>query len=104
VRRKAQYSIGGVLECAPLRVWAAHETARVHFIDSQRGCCEKIEIVHASSEAEIDAAFATLRGMRASALLVQLDAFLINKRIVALAARDVLPTMYQTRSWSPRVG
>ena len=58
---------------------------------------EKIEIVHASSEAEIDAAFDTLRGMRASALLVQPDAFLINKRVVALAARDALPAMYQTR-------
>ena len=58
---------------------------------------EKIEIVHASSEAEIDAAFGRLRGIRASALLVQPDAFLINKRIVALAARDALPAMYQTR-------
>jgi len=58
---------------------------------------EKIEIVHASSEAEIDAAFDRLRGIRASALLVQPDAFLINKRIVALAARDALPAMYQTR-------
>ena len=57
---------------------------------------EKIEIVHASSEAEIDAAFDRLRGIRASALLVQPDAFLINKRIVALAARDALPAMYQT--------
>jgi putative tryptophan/tyrosine transport system substrate-binding protein len=47
--------------------------------------------------AEIDDAFDTLRGMRASALLVQPDAFLINKRIVALAARDALPAVYQTR-------
>jgi putative ABC transport system substrate-binding protein len=58
---------------------------------------EKIEIVHASSEAEIEAAFDTLRGMRASALLVQPDAFLNNKRIVAFAAREALPAMYQTR-------
>src|SRR5215470_8736007 len=57
----------------------------------------KVEIVHASSEAEIDAAFVRLRGIRASALLVQPEAFLINKRIVALAARDALPAMYQTR-------
>jgi putative ABC transport system substrate-binding protein len=58
---------------------------------------EKIEVVHASSEAEIDAAFDMLRGMRVSALLAQPDAFLINKRIVTLAARDALPAMYQTR-------
>ena len=66
-------------------------------LDAAQKLGEKIEIVHASSEAEIDAAFDTLRGMRASALLVQGDAFLINERIVALAARDALPAMYQTR-------
>ena len=66
-------------------------------LDAAQKLGEKIEIVHASSEAEIDAAFDRLRGIRASALLVQPDAFLINKRIVALAARDALPAMYQTR-------
>jgi putative ABC transport system substrate-binding protein len=66
-------------------------------LDAAQKLGEKIEIVHASSEAEIDAAFDTLRGMRANALLVQPDAFLINKRVVALAARDTLPAMYQTR-------
>jgi putative ABC transport system substrate-binding protein len=66
-------------------------------LDAAQKLGEKIEIVHASSEAEIDAAFDTLRGMRASALLVQPDAFLNNKRIVALAARDALPAMYQAR-------
>jgi putative ABC transport system substrate-binding protein len=66
-------------------------------LDAAQKLGEKIEIVHASSEAEIDAAFDTLRGIRASALLVQPDAFLNNKRIVALAARDALPAMYQDR-------
>jgi putative tryptophan/tyrosine transport system substrate-binding protein len=66
-------------------------------LDAAQKVGEKIEIVHASSEAEIDAAFDTLRGVRASALLVQPDAFLINKKIVALAARDALPAMYQSR-------
>ena len=66
-------------------------------LDAAQKIGQKIEIVHASSEAEIDTAFDTLRSMRASALLVQPDAFLINKRIVVLAARDALPAMYQTR-------
>jgi putative ABC transport system substrate-binding protein len=66
-------------------------------LDAAQKVGEKIEIIHASSEAEIDAAFDALRGMRASALLVQGDAFLINKRIVALAARDALPALYQVR-------
>ena len=57
----------------------------------------RMEIVHASSEAEIDAAFDRVRELHAGALLVQPDAFLINKRIVLLAARDAVPTMYQVR-------
>jgi putative ABC transport system substrate-binding protein len=66
-------------------------------LDAARKLGEKIEIVHASSEVEIDPAFEALREMGASALLVQPDTFLINKRIVALAARDALPAMYQVR-------
>jgi putative ABC transport system substrate-binding protein len=57
----------------------------------------RMEIVHASSEAEIDAAFDRVREMRAGALLAQPDAFLNNKRIVSLAARDAVPAMYQVR-------
>jgi putative ABC transport system substrate-binding protein len=66
-------------------------------VDAAQKLGEKIEIVHASSDAEIDAAFDTLRGIGASALLVQPDAFLVNKRIVALAAQNALPTLYQAR-------
>jgi ABC-type uncharacterized transport system substrate-binding protein len=66
-------------------------------VDAAQKIGKKIEIVHASSDEEVDAAFDTLRDMRVNALLVQLDAFLVNKRIVALAARDALPTLYQTR-------
>ncbi len=66
-------------------------------LDAAHKLGKKIEIVHASSEAEIDAAFEALHGMRAGALLVQPDTFLVNKRIVALAARYALPAMYQVR-------
>jgi putative ABC transport system substrate-binding protein len=66
-------------------------------LDAAEKLGEKVEIIPARNEAEIDAAFDTLRGVRARALLVQLDAFLINQRIVALAARDALPAIYQTR-------
>ncbi len=66
-------------------------------LDAAHKLGEKIEIVDASSDLEIDAAFEALRGMRASALLVQPDTFLVNKQIVALAARDALPAMYQVR-------
>jgi len=64
-------------------------------LDAAQRLGEQIEIVRVSSEAEIDAAFDTLRGKRAGALLVQPDAFLNNTRIVELAARNALPAMYQ---------
>jgi putative tryptophan/tyrosine transport system substrate-binding protein len=66
-------------------------------VDAAQKLGEKIEIVRASSDAEINAAFDMLRGIGADALLVQLDAFLVNKRIVALAAQNALPALYQTR-------
>ena len=53
-------------------------------LDAAEKLGEKVEIISARNEAEIDAAFDALRGVRARALLVQLDAFLINKRIVEL--------------------
>jgi putative ABC transport system substrate-binding protein len=66
-------------------------------VDGAQKLGEKVEIVRASSDAEINAAFDTLRNIGAGALLVQLDAFLVNERIVALAAQNALPTLYQTR-------
>jgi putative ABC transport system substrate-binding protein len=66
-------------------------------LDAARKLGQNIEIVRASTESEIDAAFDTLRAMQPGALLVQPDAFLINRRIVALAERDALPVMYQVR-------
>ena len=57
----------------------------------------QVRILNASTEAEIDLAFDALSQRLAGALLVQPDAFLNNKRIVALAARHAVPTMYQVR-------
>jgi putative ABC transport system substrate-binding protein len=57
----------------------------------------QVRILNASTEAEIDLAFEALSQRLAGALLVQPDAFLNNKRIVALAARHAVPMMYQVR-------
>jgi ABC-type uncharacterized transport system substrate-binding protein len=65
-------------------------------LEAARNLGQQIQIVNASSDSEIEVAFDTLRGIRPGALLVQPDAFLINKRIVA-AERDALPAMYQSR-------
>jgi len=66
-------------------------------LEAARMLGQQIHIVNASSDSEIEVAFDTLREMRPGALLVQPDAFLINKRIVALAERDAIPVMYQVR-------
>jgi putative ABC transport system substrate-binding protein len=57
-------------------------------------------ILNASTPSEIDAAFAILRRERADALFL-VDAFFTARRqqIVALAARDGIPTMYANREF-----
>jgi putative tryptophan/tyrosine transport system substrate-binding protein len=52
-----------------------------------------------SSDRDIETAFATLVSGGAGALLVGTGAFLASKResIIALAARDAIPAMYQLR-------
>jgi putative ABC transport system substrate-binding protein len=55
----------------------------------------QLHILNASTESEIDAAFASLVQRQAGALLVQTDPFFLNRReqIVALAARYIVPAI-----------
>ena len=62
----------------------------------------KVQILKASSDREIDAAFASLVQAGTGALLVSND-FLFNSRIeqiIALAARYAIPTMYSYREFA----
>ena len=65
----------------------------------------QIVVLNASSDRDIDAAFATLVQQRVGALLVASDPFLFNRRamIVALAARHAVPAIYQWRDF-PAIG
>jgi hypothetical protein len=58
--------------------------------------------LHARTVTEIETAFATMAQEKVGALVVVPDAFLISRRdqIVALAARYVVPTMYQFRDYA----
>jgi putative tryptophan/tyrosine transport system substrate-binding protein len=61
----------------------------------------KVQIFSASTDREIDAAFASLAQARSGALLVRTDAFFNNRieRFVALAAYHAIPTMYSFREF-----
>ena len=71
-----------------------HEAARA--VDQQ------IHILHASSEPELDTAFATLPSLRAGALLVGSDPYFNSRRdqIIALAARYAIPAIYEWREFA----
>jgi putative tryptophan/tyrosine transport system substrate-binding protein len=62
----------------------------------------EIVILNASTIAEIDAAFATLRQMRVDALSVAIDAFFFDRatQIVVLAARHAVPALYFRREFT----
>jgi ABC-type uncharacterized transport system substrate-binding protein len=62
----------------------------------------KLFVVGASSEAEIDIAFATLVKQGAGAVLIGADALFVSNRdqLVALATRHAMPTIYNSREYA----
>lgn len=60
-----------------------------------------VEIVHASTENEIDNVFAAMKQMRANALVVASDPLFVTRRdqIVALATRHAIPASYPFREF-----
>jgi len=66
-----------------------------------RSVQQRIEILHASTERDIDTAFASLTDMRLDALLVAPDALFGTQanQLVALAARHAMPTLYWRREF-----
>jgi putative ABC transport system substrate-binding protein len=67
---------------------------------------QQIRILGASSEHDLDAAFATLVQQHADALLVNNDAFFSSRhnQIVALAAHHALPAIYYLRDFAAAGG
>jgi putative tryptophan/tyrosine transport system substrate-binding protein len=64
-----------------------------------RALGQQLHILNASSERDIDAAFASFVQQRVDVLIVTADAFFSSRRdqLVALAARHALPTIYFSR-------
>ena len=66
----------------------------------------ELPVLKAGVDSEIDAAFASLVQQRASALVVQADAFFTSRRgkLVALAARKGVPAIYALREFTAAGG
>ncbi|MGB7010205.1 MAG: ABC transporter substrate-binding protein, partial [Pseudolabrys sp.] len=67
--------------------------------EAARAFGQQIHILPASSVSEINAAFATVVQLHAAAMLVCADPFFNSQRakIIALAARDAIPAIYEQR-------
>jgi putative ABC transport system substrate-binding protein len=63
---------------------------------------QQIHIVYASTQRELDSAFAELSQLRAGALVVAADPFFNSRRnqLVALAARYAIPAIYEGREYA----
>jgi putative ABC transport system substrate-binding protein len=70
--------------------------------EAARTVGQQIHIVPASTERELDSAFADLSQLRARALVVGADPFFNSRRdqIVALAARYAMPAIYEGRDYA----
>ena len=74
--------------------------------DAARAIGQKIVILEASNERDVDAAFATLVQRQIGALLVASDPFFSNRRnqILALASRYSVPAIYYLREFAAAGG
>ena len=74
--------------------------------DAARALGQQVSILSASTERDIDVAFATVTESRAGALLVGSDPFFNNERdqVIALAARHAIPAIYEGREFATAGG
>jgi putative ABC transport system substrate-binding protein len=66
----------------------------------------QLSVLKASTESEIDTAFAALAGRQADALVVQADPVFLNRRdqLAARASRHVIPAIYANREYAASGG
>jgi hypothetical protein len=66
----------------------------------------QVHVLRASTDREIDIAFASVAQSRIPALAMTADAFLITRRekVAAFAARDGVPAMYSFRDYAESAG
>jgi putative tryptophan/tyrosine transport system substrate-binding protein len=66
----------------------------------------RLQIFNASSERDLDAAFASMKELKVSAMLVGADQFFTGQRnqIISLATRYAIPAVYEQRSFATAGG
>jgi putative ABC transport system substrate-binding protein len=66
----------------------------------------EIRVLHASTERELDSAFATVVQLRAGALVIGNDSFFNSRseQLAALVVRHAVPTIFQTREFAAAGG
>jgi putative tryptophan/tyrosine transport system substrate-binding protein len=66
----------------------------------------QLNVVHASTEPDLEKVFATLNQLRAGGLVIGTDTFFDgqSERLAALAVRHAMPTIYQTREFAAAGG
>jgi len=92
-----------------LLINAANPNAETQIRDMQAAARTfglQLHVVHASSEPEFDAAFATFVQQRAGALAIGADAFYVNRseQLAALTLRHALPTIFTVREFAAAGG
>jgi ABC-type uncharacterized transport system substrate-binding protein len=83
---------------------AHNQTQELHKAADKLG--QRIQIINASSEPEIDAAFGSMKQLQAGAILVTADPFFASRReqIVSLAAKYAIPAVYEQRTFAAAGG
>jgi putative ABC transport system substrate-binding protein len=83
---------------------AINQTQELHKAADKLG--QRIQIINASSEPEIDAAFASAKRLQADAMLVAGDPFFASRRgqIVSLATKYAIPAVYEQRAFTAAGG
>ncbi|MGA7530361.1 MAG: ABC transporter substrate-binding protein, partial [Pseudolabrys sp.] len=81
-----------------------NQTQELHKAADKLG--QRIQIINASSEPEIDASFASAKRLQAGAMLVAADPFFASRRdqIVSLATNYAIPAVYEQRAFTAAGG
>jgi putative tryptophan/tyrosine transport system substrate-binding protein len=75
------------------------DVAIADVLNAARVFGRQVQVVNASTEGEIDAAFTTFVQQRVNAIIVEADAFFLTQhgQVIVLAARHALPAIYSLR-------